>query len=119
MSNVLNAIQTIRDLSNNEEHIAVADSLETRHQSALLKHDDYRLIVENDKALMWKHMDRLNFADDVEMIDFVKCGNCGKSGFVPVGMPAIILGETCPSYAKQHRRLFKCLVSKASLAQLK
>ena len=58
MSSVLEAIQTIRDISNNEEHTKIADSLESRHQSALLKHDDYRSIVENDKALMWKHLDR-------------------------------------------------------------
>lgn len=96
MSSVLEAIQTIRDLSNNEKHTKIADSLEIRHQSALLKHDKYRSIVENDKALMWKHLDRLNFADDVETMDFVKCRKCRKSAFLPVGSSLLL---SCNSYS--------------------
>lgn len=96
MSSVLEAIQTIRDISNDEEHTKIADSLEARHQSALLRHDDYRSIVENDKALMWKHMDRLNFDDDVEAMEFVKCQQCRKSAILPVGSDLV---SSCGYYS--------------------
>ncbi|CAK4032125.1 hypothetical protein SEPMUDRAFT_147200 [Lecanosticta acicola] len=62
---VLSAIHTIREVGDHPKHLEVAAKLEEKHQSALLKNQEYRSIVEEDKELLWKHMDRLNFADDL------------------------------------------------------
>lgn len=118
MSSVLEAIQTIRDLSDNEEHTKIADSLESQHQSALLKHGDYRSIVENDKALMWEHLDRMN---DVEPMELVTCRNCNmKPEFVQVGSKSGTVFNSSCRYSTGHsaRVIGSCSISKASLPKL-
>lgn len=77
---VFATITHIRQNTLESDHLDVAQQLETKHLVALLKLPSYRAVIDQDKSMIWNHLDQLlDFLSSQEKVYFVRCGDCHKS----------------------------------------
>lgn len=77
---VFATITQIRQNTLESDHLNVAQQLETKHLLPLLKVPGYRDVIDQDKSIMWNHLDQFrDFMSSQEKVYFVRCGDCNKS----------------------------------------
>lgn len=76
---MLVSIDKIREAGIEHKHLAVAKKLEDKHLCKLLQERCYRARVEEDKALLWKHLDRFSFVHDTIELELARCPTCHRN----------------------------------------
>lgn len=77
---VFATITHIRQNTLESDHLEVAQELETKHLLALLKVPGYRDVIDQDKSIMWNHLDQFrDVVSSQEEAYFVRCGECQRT----------------------------------------
>lgn len=80
---VFATITHIQENTSEADYLKVAQQLETKHLLPLLKVPGYRDVIDQDKSVMWNHLDRLrdSLSRNLEGVDFAYCLKCMRWAF--------------------------------------